>query len=198
MRLIAVTMLSCALALLAACSKPARPKSAEAPPKPAAPAVPVEITSVAQDVLGSEAEVLVFGDLAKTGREQVLVVNRLAKTPAGTVPGTLVTRAAVVENDGGKWIEVFHCDEHLKNPQGFLGATPIAPVTGWRLQYEQNAERGLQLYFTPLEMSGTSGHIPTIGVRWNPKVKRYQSLDRNYENFLGEVPTLEPIHSHLK
>ena len=195
MRLIAVSLLNCALALLAACSEPARPKPAEAPAKPA---VPAEISSVAQGLLGSEAEVLVFGDLARTGQQQALVVNRLPKTPAGTVPGTLVTRAVVVENDGGKWKEVVRCDEHLKNPQGYLGGTPIAPVTGWRLQYEQSAEKGLQLYFTPLEMSGASGHIPTIAVRWNPKVKRYQSLDRNYENFLGEVPTLEMINSRLK
>ncbi len=197
MRLIGVTMLFCALLMQAACSEPSpRPKPAEAPPKPA---VPPEITGVAQGVLGTEAEVLVFGDLAKTGRQQVLVVNRLAKTPTGTVPGILVTRAVVAENDGGKWKEVFRCDEHLKNPEGFLGATPLAPVTGWRLQYEQNAEKGLLLYFTPLEMAGASGgHIPTIGVRWNPKLKRYQSLDRNYENFLGEVPTLERINSHLK
>jgi len=85
----------------------------------------------------------------------------------------------------------------LKNPNGFLGATPIAPVAGWRLQYEQSAEKGLVMYFTPLVMAG-SGHIPTIGVRWNSNVQRYQSLDRNFEQFLGEVPMLERINSRLQ
>ncbi len=197
MRTIAATLFFCALALLAACSQPAPSQPAAAPAKLGAPAVPREIASVAHSLLGLEAEVLVFGDLARTGRQQVLAVNRLAKTPAGADPGILVTRAALAENDGRKWMEVFRCDEHLKNPNGFLGATPITPVTGWRLQYEQNAESGLQLYFTPLELPG-GGHIPTIGVRWNPKVKRYQSLDRNLERFQSEAPTLDRFYSHLK
>src|SRR2546422_8752660 len=151
MRTIAVTLFFCTLALLVACSQPAPPQLAAAPPKLGVPAAPPEITSVAQSMLGSEAEVLVFGDLAHTGRQQVLAINRLAKTPASADPGILVTRAALAENNGGKWMEVFRCDEHLKNPSGFLGGTPITAVTGWRLQYQQNAERGLQLYFTPLE-----------------------------------------------
>ena len=84
MRSIAVTMLFCALTLLA-CSRPAPPKSAEAPPPPA---VPQEIAGVAQTLLGSDAEVIVFGNLARTGRQQVLAVNRLPTTPAGSVPGS--------------------------------------------------------------------------------------------------------------
>lgn len=190
----AMTALLCASALLAACNEPARPKPAEAP-KPSA--VPAEIASVAESVLGSGAEVLVFGDLARTRREQALVVNRMAKTPPGKAPGLLVTRVVVAEKDDGKWKEVLRCDEHLKNPSGFLGGTPIAPVTGWRLQYEQSSDKGLVMYFTPLEMPG-SGHVPTIGVRWNPKVKGYQSLDRNFEQFLGEVPALESIDLRRK
>ncbi len=192
---ITVIVLICVLALLAACSQSAPPKPAEA--APAAPAIPPEIASVAQSTLGSEGEVLVHGDLARTGQQQVLVVNRLARAPTGTVPGNLVTRVVVAERSGGKWKEVLRCDEHLKTPQGFLGGTPIAPVTGWRLQYEQNAEKGLLLFFTPLEQPG-GGHVPTIGVRWNPKVMRYQSLDRNFEHFLGEVPALERPSSRLK
>ena len=194
----AAALVLCALGALAGCSRPATPAAAEAPAKPAEPATPPEIQSVAASVLGSEAEVLVFGDLAHTGHRQVLAVNRLAKTPPGVVPGTLVTRAVIVEDDSRKWKEVLHCDEYLKNPSGYLGATPIAQVTGWRLQHEQNAEKGLLLYFTPLDLAATGGHIPTIGVRWNPKAKRYQSLDRNYENFLTEVPQLEKFNSRLK
>ncbi len=200
MSAICVTLLFCVLAGLAGCSQPAPTKPSEAPSrpsKPAEPAVPTEIQSVAQSVLGSEAEVLTFGNLAHTGRQQVLVINRITKTPAGTVPGTLVTRAVIAENNNQKWKEVFRCDEHLKNPNGFLGGTPIAPVTGWRLQYEQNAEKGLLLFFTPLEQT-PGEHNPTIGVRWNPKVKHYQSLDRNFEHFLGELPSLERFSSKIK
>ncbi len=197
MRSMAVTTLLCALALLAACSQPAPLKPSEAPSQPAAPTVPPEVSSVAQTLLGSDAEVIVSGDLARTGNQQVLAVNRLPKTPAGMVPGILVTRAVVAEKDGGRWKEVFRCDEYLKNPNGFLGGTPIAPVTGWRLQYEQNAEKGLLLFFTPLEQS-PGGHPPTIGVRWNAKMKRYQSLDRNFDHFLGELPAIEKVNSRLK
>ena len=61
-----------------------------------------------------------------------------------------MSRAVVLENDGGRWKEMFRCDEHLQNPKGYLGGTPLAPVNGWRLQYEQDDDKGLQMYFTPL------------------------------------------------
>ena len=52
------------------------------------------------------------------------------------------------------------CDEHLKNQKGYLGLTPLDSITGWRLQYEQNPEKGLQLYFTPLKVNGDT-HVLT-------------------------------------
>ncbi len=137
-----------------------------------------------------------YGDLALTGKQQILVINRLKKTPEGKAPGIIFTRAAIVENDGGTWKQVFLCDEHLKNTKGYLGATPLAPVPAWRLQYEQHEDKGLIMYFTPLDKPA-GGYMQTIGVRWNPKVKRYQSLDRNFDQFLGEAPELEiPDVSH--
>lgn len=189
--------LLCLLALFAGCGESPQPKPAEQPPNPAAPAVPEDVQQAAEAILGAGAEVLTFGDLAHTGHRQALIINRLPKTPAGVVPGILFTRAAILEEDGGKWKEIFRCDDYLKNAKGYLGGTPIRPVTTWRLQYEENAERGLQLYFTPLALTGAT-HIPTIGVRWNPKVNRYQSLDRNYEHFLSEVESLEPYRSTLR
>jgi hypothetical protein len=182
----------CALLVSAACSQPSSPKREPAPQTPAPPAVPAEFAQAAEGALGAEVEVIVFGDLARTGRQQILAVNRLQKTPTGTVPGLLVTRAVVLEQEGDKWNEIFRADEHLKNPNGYLGATPLAPVSGWRLQHEQHADTGLVMYFTPLERPA-GGYIQTIGVRWNPKVKRYQSLDRNFEQFLTEVPSLERV-----
>ncbi len=186
------------LALCAACSSepPARPVE-QAQQKPAAPPVPPEIQAAANAVLGGETEVLVFGDLAKNGQVQALAINRLAKRPENVAPGNLLTRAAIVSKDGATWKELFRVDEHLKNTNGFLAATPVSPVSGWRLQYEQNAETGLQMYFTPLQQP-KGGYVMTIGVRWNPKVKRYQSLDRTYTTFLGEAPALERLSSYLK
>ncbi len=194
--IVAVIVAGCAI-WLGACSQPAPSKPAEIPVKSSTPEIPAEITSIAQTLLGSEAEVLIFGDLAKTGRQQLLTINRLPKTPAGMAPGILFTRLVVAENDQGKWKEILRSDEHLKNPKGFLGLTPLIPVTGWRLQYEQDAEKGLQLYFTPLQAAAGS-HVSPIGVRWNPAAKRYQSLDRSYQHFLNEVPALETIPSHLR
>lgn len=191
-----------ALALLAilgmSCSNSTPSSSEKTQPAvaPAAPQIPDDVQKAAESDLGSEAEVLLFGDLAKNGHTQALVVNRLKTTPQGMVPGTLVSRVAIIENDGGQWKEIFHCDEHLKNTSGYLGGTPLAGVSAWRLQIEQHEDTGLLLYFTPLEKP-TGGYVQTLAVRWNPKVKRYQSLDRNYQQFLGELPALETPQSQV-
>ncbi len=191
--------LLCAAAIsgmAAGCNQPAPTTSPEAQAT-AKPAVPAEMQAAAQALLGSETQVLAFGDLAKTGKQQILAANVVPKTPKNNIPGTIVTRAVVAENSDGKWVELLLCDEHLKNTKGYLGLTPIAPVTGWRLQFEQNAEKGLQLYFTPLQLAG-SEHILPIAVRWNPKTKRYQSMDRTFQNFLLELPALENARSTLR
>ncbi|MGD0401948.1 MAG: hypothetical protein ABSB66_02020 [Candidatus Acidiferrales bacterium] len=193
----ALTILSCGSSSPA--TAPAKSEAvAPAAPTPPAPAVPDVVQKAAELALGSETEVLLFGDLSKTGPQQVLAVNRLKATPPGVAPGTLVTRAVIIENDGNAWKQIFLCDEHLKNTKGFLGGSPLAPVNGWRLQYEQH-EKGLEMYFTPIASpKGEGGHVLPVGIRWNPKVKRYQSLDRTFENFLGEVTTLETPESQIR
>jgi len=184
--------------LLEACGGPATSNHEPADPvAPAAPVIPADIQQLAESALGSEAEVLAYGDLALTGKQQILVINRLKKTPDAKVPGTLVTRVAVVENDGGTWKQVFLCDEHLKNSKGYLAATPIAAVSAWRLQWEQHEDTGLVMYFTPLDKPA-GGYVQTIGIKWNPDAKRYQSLDRNFEHFLGETNSLEMPELRLK
>lgn len=165
--------------------------------KSAEPVIPEDIQAAAKQLLGSDAQVLLFGDLAKTGRQQFLAANVVPKTPKNNIPGTVVTRAVVAEEDEGKFTELLRCDEHLKNAKGYLGATPLDSITGWRLQYEQNAEKGLQLYFTPLKVNGDT-HVLPIGVRWNPATKRYQSLDAAYEHFLKESATLQNARSVLR
>lgn len=194
-----VAVLGLAAILLASCSSNSQSaaQNTQAPAAPATPQIPDDIQAAANNVLGSDAEVLAFGDLAKNGHTQALVVNRLKTTPQGTVPGTLVSRVSLIEKDDGKWKEIFRCDEHLKNNSGFLGGTPLAGVSSWRLQFEQHEDKGLVLYFTPLEKP-TGGHVETIGVRWNPQVKRYQSLDRNYDHFLTELPALETPQSQVR
>jgi hypothetical protein len=178
--------------------KPNAEPAAEAKPAPpAAPAVPDDIQDAAKTLLGSDATVLLVGDLAKNGKKQFLAANVVPKTPKNNVPGTVITRAVVAEQDGEKWTELLRCDEHLKNQKGFLGATPLDSITGWKLQYEQNAEKGLQLYFIPLKVNGDT-HVLPVGVRWNPATKRYQSLDPSYEHFLKESSTLENVRSTLR
>ena len=121
--------------LAVGCTEAPKPEAAAKPPEPK---YPTEIESAVETVLGAEAEILVAGDLAGNGEEQVLAINRAKGVQKTTAPGTLLTRAALLAKEGGKWREVFRCDEHLKNPKGFLAATPISPVNGWRLQYEQS------------------------------------------------------------
>jgi len=183
--------------LVGGCGTEAPKPAAQAEVKLDGPAVPEEIQSAAESLLGRETQVLVFGDLAKNGKKQFLAANVVPKTPTNNLPGTIVTRAVVVENNDGKWSEVLRCDEHLKNEKGFLGLTPLSEVTGWRIQYEQSEDKGLQLYFTPLK-GVTDSHVLPIGVRWNPKTQRYQSLDRTYEHFLLESPTIENARSKLR
>jgi hypothetical protein len=178
-----------ALCLLAGCrggaSQSQSAPAAEA--RPAIPAVPEEVQSAAQSLLGKETQVLLFGDLAKNGKQQFLAANVVPKTPKNNdVAGMIVTRFVVAENRDGNWAEILRCDEHLKNSKGFLAGTPISSVTGWRLQFEQNPEKGLALYVTPMKGGSGDPHVLPIGVRWNPETKRYQSLDHSYEHFLLE------------
>src|SRR5579862_5592192 len=115
-RRIFLTMAANSLAFVAVlgtgCSDEPAPKpAAEEPAKPAAPAVPEEMQDAATSLLGKETQVLVFGDLAKTGKQQFLAANVVPKTPKNNIPGTIVTRAVLAEETDGKWSELLRCDE---------------------------------------------------------------------------------------
>ena len=177
---------------------PEAPKPAEqAAKKPAEPAVPQEMQDAAIKLLGSDGQVLLYGDLAKNGKDQVLVINALPNTPKSTVAGTVVTRAVIAEKEKDHWEELFRCDEYLKNPRGFLGMTPVQAVSGWKLQYENSPEAGMTLYFTPIRTGEPEKTLP-ICVKWNPATKRYQSMDRSYQKFLLESTSLEAPRSFAK
>ena len=159
--------------------------------------MPEEMQAAAQNLLGKETQVLVFGDLAKTGKQQFLAANVVPKTPKNDIPGTIVTRAVLAEETDGKWSELLHCDEYLKNAKGYLALTPIAAVAGWKVQYDQDPIKGIQLYFTPIK-GPSDPHVLPIGIAWNPATKRYQSLDLSYQHFLMEKPTLDTARSVLR
>jgi hypothetical protein len=165
--------------------------------KSAEPAISQEFQDAAASLLGSDAQVLLFGDLAKNGQKQVLAANVLPNTPKSVIAGTIVTRAVVAQFEDGRWVEQLRCDEYLKNGKGYLGLTPLQPVTGWKLQYENTPDIGLSLYFTPVKTGSTERTLP-IAVRWNPATKRYQSMDTSYQKFLPEAPTLENQRSTLR
>lgn len=166
---------------------------------------------VAEASLGKKSEVLLQGDLAQNGREQLLVVNRYAAGAEASAGDTsrvvFVTRAAVLEKSGGNWSEILRCDEHLKNPNGYLGGSSAARVSGWRLEYRRDATQGLEMKFTPVEdpgpeaagaKEGPGAAGTTFDVRWNRNAKRYQTYDQSHERYLGDVPLLEIPQSHLK
>ena len=208
-----VKMLSWIMALsLAGCHGGQQP--APAADKAAAEAANVadEARGAAEASLGKHAEILAQGNLAQNGREQVLVVNRFSaggaasKGDANPSP-IFVTRAAVLEKNGGKWSEILLCDEHLKNPNGYLGGSLAARVTGWRLEYNQDATEGLKMKFTPAERFDADNvntdqdperKNATFDVRWNKNAKRYQSFDQSHERYLSEVPSLETPQSILR
>ena len=184
-------------ALLSGCSSGTPKAAEESTTKPTEPSVPEEFQAAASAVLGSDAQVLLFGDLAKNGKQQVLAANVVPNTPKSVVAGTIVTRAVIAESDDGNWVELMRADEHLKNQKGFLALTPLTPVSGWKLQYENNPDKGMSLYFTPLKTGSSERTLP-IAVRWNPASKRYQSMDPSYQHFLNEAPTLVNPRSMLK
>jgi hypothetical protein len=197
-RALAVTCFVFALGLsLSGCGAEAPKPAEQAAKKPAEPAVPQEMQDAAIKLLGSDGQVLLYGDLAKNGKDQVLVINALPNTPKSTVAGTVVTRAVIAEKEKDHWEELFRCDEYLKNPRGFLGMTPVQAVAGWKLQHENSPETGMTLYFTPLRTGETEKTLP-ICVKWNPATKRYQSMDRSYQKFLLESTSLEAPRSFAK
>jgi hypothetical protein len=187
-----------AVSLLCAGCSSAPPKPAEDAAKtPTEPAVPENIQDAAHALLGSDAQVLLFGDLSKTGTEQFLAANVVPNTPKSTVAGTVVTRAVVAENVKGQWTELVRADEYLKNQKGYLALTPLQAVQGWKLQYENSPEQGMSLYFTPIKQGAAEKTLP-IAVRWNPATKRYESMDMTYQHFLGESPSLGSPRSSLR
>ena len=195
---VAASYLGFAFLLLTGCGDDPAPKpAAEEPAKPAAPAVPEDMQAAAQNLLGKETQVLVFGDLAKTGKQQFLAANVVPKTPKNDIPGTIVTRAVLAVETDGKWSELLRCDEYLKNAKGYLALTPLMAVAGWKVQYDQDPVKGIQLYFTPIK-GGADKHVLPIGIAWNPATKRYQSLDMTYEHFLMEKPSLDTARSVLR
>jgi hypothetical protein len=195
---IAVASFTLAALLLTGCGDEPAPKpAAEEPAKPAEPAVPEDMQAAALNLLGKETQVLVFGDLAKTGKQQFLAANVVPKTPKNDIPGTIVTRAVIAEETDGKWSELLRCDEYLKNAKGYLALTPLAAVSGWKVQWDQDPVKGIQLYFTPVK-TGADKHVLPIGVAWNRATKRYQSLDLTYEHFLMEKASLDTARSVLR
>ena len=123
--------------------------------EPKARAVPDDIFAAAAAALSSEVEVLTWGDLALNGRQQILAINRLNKPEFAAVSGAVLSRLAILEKDGDQWKEILLCDEHLKNPNGFLAGTPSAGVSTWRLQFEKDPAKGLLLFFSPFNQGLT-------------------------------------------
>jgi hypothetical protein len=195
-RWLAAALLATALVFLGCDSTPPKP-APEAEKKPAEPAIPSGAQDAADTLLGSGTEVLLYGDLAHDGTQQMLAANVVPNTPKSTVAGTVVTRAVVAENENGKWTELFRADEYLKNAKGYLALTPLQGVSGWKLQYETSPEKGASLYFTPIKQGSAEKTLP-IAVKWNPAVKRYQSMDTSYEHFLNESPAIGNPRSALR
>src|ERR1017187_6402086 len=80
--------LVCLSAGLMGCESPAKNPAADtSAQKPTAPAVPDDIFAAASGTLSSEVEVLAWGDLALTGRQQILAINRLNKPELSTGSG---------------------------------------------------------------------------------------------------------------
>lgn len=195
-RWLAPAFLAVALLFVGCDSEPPKP-APEGENKPSEPAIPPGVQDAADTLLGSGTQVLLYGDLAHDGTQQMLAANVVPNTPKSTVAGTVVTRAVVARNENGRWTELFRADEYLKNAKGYLALTPLQGVTGWKLQCENSPEKGASLYFTPIKQGSSEKTLP-IAVKWNPEVKRYQSMDMSYQHFLNESPSIESPRSALR
>jgi hypothetical protein len=197
-------LVGAAALLLAGCNsvQPASPSGGREKLDPAFDSP--EAQQVAEEALGKNTEILARGDLARSGTEQLLVVNRAGGKTSATgsmseiQSAILITRAAIIENSNGKWSEVLLCDEHLKNPKGYLGGSSAARETGWRLEYTKDPNQGLEMKFTPMNAGADEAAGKTVFVRWNAEAKRYQSLDPSHERYLTEAATLETPESILR
>jgi len=176
-----IGLMACALALLGGCKAPGISATGEPDPPLA---ITAELRSLAEIALGPTAEIFSVGDLAGNGHQQAVIMNRL---PVASRTAIGFSRAAILQEDGAKWIEVLRCDEYLKNPKGYLGSTR---VTGWQLQIPTvSAQRApLMLYFKPLKTDGAKP-AAVIPVAWNPKAGRYQVFEDG--RFMNEIATLE-------
>src|SRR6267378_1462047 len=74
--------------LLGGCGVEAPKPAIQAAAKPAEPAIPEEIDLAAKALLGSGTQVLLYGDLAKNGKQELLAANVVPKTPTNSLPGT--------------------------------------------------------------------------------------------------------------
>jgi len=202
--------------LLAGCHSGQQPGPGKEKSNPGTAGTAEETGRVAEAALGKHAEIVAHGDLARNGQEQLLVVNRFAKASrdvadAENSQAIFITRAVILEKRNGKWIEILRCDEHVKNPNGYLGGSSVVRATGWQLEFSTDARQGLELKFTPAgndagkEGTGTGepvGRTMPVGhtmiVRWNSQARRYQSLDASREGYLSEAPALETPQSILR
>jgi hypothetical protein len=197
-----------AMLLMAGCSPAPQVLTTNKATNPDPPRETPETQSMAEAALGKQAEVLAHGDLARNGLEQILVVNRSANGNNGgeeKLSAVLITRVAILQKNNGKWSEVLLGDEHLKNPYGYLGGSPTGRVNGWRLQYALETNQGLELKFTPASAGAANPDSDedepaerSVVVRWNARLKRYQSMDQAHETYLNEVPLLETPQSILR
>ena len=97
-----------------------------------------------------------------------------------------ITRAAILEKNNGKWSEVLRCDEHLKNPNGYLGGSPAA--RGHRLAAgisSRIAKQGLEMKFTPAEkLRPRNGRM---------KFRANQTVDRAVEHKSETLSVARPV-----
>src|SRR5258708_32554561 len=99
-----LSVLSLAI-FLGGCGADAPKPAAQSETKPAEPAVPDEIQLAAKALLGSESQVLAFGDLAKNGKQEFLAANIVPKTPTNNLLGTIWTVVSSAQETDGKWAD---------------------------------------------------------------------------------------------
>jgi len=87
-------------------------------------------------------------------------------------------------------------DEHLKKCKGLPGTTPLVAVSGWKLQHEQSAEKGLTIYFTPINAGSNERRCR---LRWRGIRRRSGTIhDLSYNISWANHLSLENPRSMLR
>jgi hypothetical protein len=165
-----------------------RKSAVDAPP-------PTAALELATRVLGPESKVIRYGHLSAPDLDEVIV----GIPASGSDGATLISRLAILRQQGSNWSSDLTVDKVIRNSQGFLGATSldqVHPSSFYKLSFFtrgfEDGKTRFVIELAPYTADGKSAG-PSVYISWNPLVGRYQQI--SLEGYGFEPELHEPLHS---